>query len=134
MKEDLTKELLEKGLQYLKSAEAFTKDNIPKYIEEILAFQVYDESVDLLWSLFPIMLSTIAIYYAVIKKYSKDGKKIRGVEMNGEEGEEMTGLLLFGCAALFFGSLMAVTSLLDIVKIYVAPRMYLIEYFQDILR
>ena len=122
-KVDFLNKLTEKALKYLESAEAFAKDNIPSFIEEILLYKVYEEGLDCVWGLFVIMLGILGLYLFIRK--DKDGKRL----VNSEAG---VMIISVGLAPLVLGIIMFFDGLLDVIKIHIAPRMYLLEYFRDL--
>ncbi len=120
-------EFLVKGLEYLKSAEAFAQENVPAYLEEILKFQAYKEGVSCLWSLPPLILAIFLGYMTFFKKYGEDSEPLIDVHDDVVMWGGM-GTILFSCLTLN----VFITNALDVVQIHVAPRMYLIEYFKDL--
>lgn len=120
---DLTHKFMEKALVYLESSEAFLKDNVPSYIEEVLSFKMITELMDCLWCI-PLFLLTLAFYKLARQAY---------VKVKTLEDIDVIAYSLFGITSISIGFLTFLTSLQDVIQVYVAPKMYLIEYFRRML-
>lgn len=118
-KNEVVDKFLQKGLKYLESAESFAGKEVPAFLDEVLRFNVYAESVSALWSL-PLFVVAFTIYRMCRSQLEKDG-------MDGEVFNGFLFCLAFALSGLF----VLVNNLLDVVKIIVAPKMYLLEYLKD---
>jgi len=110
-KEDLLEKSLEKILEYLEKAEAFTIENAPLYVKELLE---YDSWYHLTLIFIIILAFTIflAIFMMLIKKEKHDAVDFVGAL-----------LILFSIVSLPF----AAHSFFKYNKIQKAPRVYLLE-------
>ena len=126
-KTQIVDKFLNKALGYLESAEAFAQEQIPAFIEEVLRFKVYEESVDILWGLLFIVVGILVIYITSFRKYGDEKETLI------ESDEDFVPVsFFFGLLPIIFGILMGITSSLDVVKIKVAPRMYMLEYIKEL--
>lgn len=117
MKQELENQLALKALEYLKSAEAFAKAEIPSYLKEILQYEIYSSAVGIVFSLLVLGVSAW-----VFKKSSSDGKR-EGIWEDRDRYFPLRMLALIG-------SLMALMALMcetpSLIKALVAPRVYLL--------
>lgn len=125
----IIEEFVNKGLKYLESAEAFAQQNIPAYIEEILTYKLYEEFLHVLWSLPFFFIFGVILYILFIRK-DDEGKTFYNRDLYISD-DFMSGLLM-GMFTFLVGILVLLSQSLDIIQIYTAPRMYLVEYFQNL--
>lgn len=127
MKNELPDSFLGKTLEYLNSAEAFLQKNVPAYVEELLTFDFYSA---LLWMLVPILIT--ALLFLVARKF----RQLEEAAIKGRNEEEpyMVGKVL----TTTFAIVMIVVSIVNgaqkietMVKIKVAPRVYLVEKISE---
>ncbi len=127
MKDEVANKLMEKALTYLNSAEAFVGENVPKYIEELLSFKIFEHGLDAVSGFIPLIISLILLNIT-----RKDYKKQKDMDL--AEGFKVgTFTLLTGT---FVGLLALITvsdskdSMIEAYKAYKAPRVYLVDYFK----
>ena len=113
MKEEVTNKFMEKMLAYVNKGEVFLEGQVPKYIDELLTYNMYQS---LLWVF--ICLCILAGVCFICKKLWEEG------------GEAILILVL---VAFFFGlttTVAMVDNLSTAIKIKVAPRVYIIDYLR----
>lgn len=119
---------LGKTLEYLNSTEAFLQKNVPAYVEELLQFEFYSA---IFWALF---FPLLALIFGLV------AKRVLTV-IKGKSGDERDVLEGIGATSLGICVLSILISLFvtpcnlqDVVKIKVAPRVYLVEKISSQLK
>lgn len=123
-------EFLNKSGEALETAFVFTSEQVPDLIQQLLMFKLVESS--LLTVLF-LILFLLSMKYSlhlyknrlVECKYSISGSKA--------DGDRVCGSI---CAALLSSIMLwpAVAYLLETLKIWLAPKLYLIEYAADLVK
>lgn len=123
MKENSVDQFLTKSLEYLSSAEAFLKAEMPEFIKELLAWSFYNAMFK------GIILLVLFIGFAILSFtfYKKHLKK-------PVDCYDLGTFLIGGLAFIFiFGGLL-VCQIQTMIKIKLAPRVFLIEQVRDLTR
>ena len=121
MKETIMTQFLEKSMSYLQSAEVFTKKELPLFIEETLNFNLYYSSMWIILFLIIIIICSVFMFciHKVENTFSRTDKEAFTV---------MVIVAYFTCV-LFIGM-----DAKTIIKIKVAPRLFLIEKVRSLTR
>lgn len=118
-----SEEILRKTLEWLKEAESFAVDQVPLLVEEVLWFETVTHGLGTLLFLF-LVPSLFFFGYKMFSwgreaSYSTEGRYYIG----GSVSYLLAGFSAFG---LFHNTY-------TFIKIQVAPRLFLIEYFSDMV-
>lgn len=125
MKEELINKFLEKALQYLQTAEAFTAKEVPEYIRELLSFKMMEHIVDgLSTSLFhTAFFGTMFSFLLVGLAYD--------IIFDEKYNHKILLVPIFVYTLIFSTSIVAnQDDFMQAYKAYSAPRVYLIDYFR----
>tara|TARA_R110000850_G_scaffold268120_1_gene399380 strand:- start:157 stop:561 length:405 start_codon:yes stop_codon:yes gene_type:complete len=131
MKEKIADQLMEKALTYLSSAEAFVGENVPKFIEELLSFKIFEHLVGYFdhvipWGIFGIAILMLARYLFKMAVSDRNFCK-------EEEIVDTKALICFITCLLLVPTFIAISHtnhLVQAYKAYKAPRVYLVDYFK----
>jgi len=108
-------QFLNKSIEYLSSAEAFLKAEVPAFIQEFMTWKLYESVIDLVGT-----VVLIGILSFSCNKFYKANKKHNENKYGSHEGLVM-GFIMTGLAA--FALLVALAQPIQkIIKIKVAPR------------
>ena len=125
MKQEISDQLVTKALEYLKSAEAFAKAEVPAYLQEVVTYHIYSNVVAIILNLF---LFSIACYLLLV--INKDLKRDHvlhtdnlGVPVGILSGIGVPVTFICMCCSFMQG-----------LKAIIAPRMFLIEYFSNLIK
>lgn len=113
MKEELLNSFTAKALEYLNSAEAFLKAEVPAYVQELLLYNFYSNLIGLIPLLIGASICIFILYKA--RKYVNNPDVI---------------FALFPAIALVLCLAGAFDNINTIIKIKVAPRVFLIEHLK----
>ena len=119
MKEELLKQFTEKLLHYANSAEMFANKNIPLYIEELLKFKMYENLASF------VLLAITAVFLFGLAAYTT--KRFMSTNNLDDGGVALIGTMVL-CALTI--SSFSYTDLMTVVKIQMAPRVYVIDYLK----
>lgn len=114
MKEPITDQFLSKSLEYLGSTEAFLKAEVPAFIQEFITWKFYENGADIILCIFGLFLM-----YKLSKILIKET------------------LEPFIVATGFCGVILGVQlycSTLNMIKIKVAPRVYMLEQVKSLIK
>ena len=112
-------ELIEKLMDYLEKGQEFIADQAPDFIQQLLKYQWLSNLCGLIISSSIFLISfSVLMYFVFYPKYDQH---------NNLTFESMIGRVFGGMATLFF--LIPITSCIDVLmKISIAPKMFLFEY------
>ena len=115
-------QFLSKSLEYLSSAEAFLKAEVPAFIQEFMTWKFYEALFYFgLWVIPTIVACSIGVFS--YRKYKNTGVK--------DNLEFATFIITVGFLALFINSLV---NLPVIIKLKVAPRVFLLEEVRSLTK
>ena len=117
----MNEKLVEKALLYLQNTEDFLVEQIPDYMEQVLEYNLYSGVIYLSLGTFLLLSITVSIFivYKEDKKPSSDF--LFGAGVIYTIFATVTGIL---CFALNFSNTL---------KIFLAPKMFLVEYFSKMI-
>lgn len=126
-------EILEFVKNSIKTTADFAKEQVPIFIEEILNFHLIYNSI---WAL--VFLGIAGAFLYGFRKRGKENKRNRGHIMAGQNLEDEDKDALSGSMCLLFigfagFSCLSIYWWINIIKITVAPRLYLLEYASEII-
>lgn len=122
MKADsLKQETLEFTLETLQSTKEFVIEETPLVIQEFYNWEI---TSSIIWT--SVWLAIFIISYFAIKKYKKKDK-----ESYLDDSEEIFNF--FAWVGVVSGGLFFIIDLTDLIKIWVAPRVYLIEHISNLI-
>lgn len=134
MSKELMEEFAKKAMSYLQTVEAFTKTEVPAFINEILQYKMYYEGVMVAVGLLLILISTLV--YLKFNKKDEDGKSMlqpyTGDHANHYDFDIVGFSCLFSGIPIICGLCMTISHTLKVIMITVAPRLYLLEYFKSL--
>lgn len=119
-KEQLIGKSSEKLLQYAESGSYFLQDQAPVYVEELLSFGVINNTIGLVVSTIITLILLGLIIFLMYENHTK-------------QYEDYRSLGSFFCSvALLLSLVFAIGSYLELKKIEVAPRVYIVEQLKNI--
>lgn len=123
MKEEIVDKLMEKALTYLSSAEAFIGENVPKFIEELLSFKIFEHGYGVFIGLLGLTACLVGLF--LLKKVwtNPDYCTDTVVFFSFFGGGLILITTIFSCSAIN-------ENLVKAYKAYKAPRVYLVDYFK----
>ena len=110
-------------LEMLKSGIDFASEQAPIFIQEILTYAIYEHSIK---ALLFIVMSLIALYVMLGCKYSHEKESIYDFTEWG------LGRFIAGFTSMVF-IILSVHHVVQVVKVTIAPRLYLIETISNLL-
>lgn len=114
-------ELIQKAIEWAETAEAFVKSEMPIFVKEVLHYYSISHTVLMIAFITFIIISCYGVYRTY--KWSKKGSGYEAREVSFEFAAYIRGALALGAIiGVIYHALM-------LVKIVVAPRLYLIELF-----
>ena len=124
--DDETKQLEEvitAVISFIERSEDFVTEQTPLLVNEILTFNTYKHSI---W-----LLSSIIMFLIGVRLLNLARR-----ESKNPEGEEIViAISLFmGLILLILGMLISVDESIRIIKIHVAPRLYLLDYLRGVIK
>jgi len=131
MKEEIADKLMEKALTYLSSAEAFVGENVPKFIEELLSFKIFEHLIGYFdhavpWGICGIIIVILAI--KLLKKAELDRNFCK--EQDIGEVKIFISIITLLILVPTFLAIFNMNHLIQAYKAYKAPRVYLVDYFK----
>ena len=111
MNEEIKAQFINKALEYLNSAEAFLKAEVPAYVQELLIYNFYSN----LFMLISCIMGQLIIFFIVYKLYKK----------HYIVSEIMAVIIPVLTIVMIVNGVRSVDKL---IKIKVAPRVFLIEH------
>lgn len=108
-------ELLKYLTETIKSAGDFTKNNAPSYFNELLTYELMANSM-----LISLGLILLVVSFFIIKWYRREEKT-----RSQEALDVLLGFILAGC--ILYNITITTTSIFDIVKIKMAPKVYILD-------
>jgi len=142
-------DILADVLLMLKDGMSLAADQIPTLIQDFISWGIVKESTHvIIWLVVIITLKIVAnkfdkyslTYRDIVEKLTAEEEKEGYYNRYGylkEAREEATGFTIAKYvvyAALFFATLLLIGELMDVIKILVAPRIYLIEEITNLLK
>jgi len=119
---DLTKEAIQKCLEWMQGAEGFVISQAPDLCKEILAYGTMVGWIQLICSLL-LLISGIFIFSIGLSNIK-----------NNRNVEPWIALSIVSVLPIFFGFLTAFLSISPLVKVYTAPKLYVIERLMQLLQ
>jgi len=108
-------------IEWLKTSASWLSDEIPVYVNELLKYHLV---VSWIWAIVFSILVIIFIFLIVLCIKANDNFII---------SSDMGGIIFLSCCAI--GSISGMIYFIsDIVKISIAPRVWLIDYLMDMLK
>lgn len=108
-----------RALNWLESGAGWVEDQIPLYIEELLNYRIIHHKVWLIVYTIPTLIALFLIIFGIVRAIlDEDWDELMWSVVGIIPGLSVIGL---------------VYHLLEIYKISIAPRVYLLEYFTDLL-
>lgn len=118
-------QFLNKSLDYLGSAEAFLKAEVPSFIQEFMSWKMYESSFGLTVCLIGIIVSILlSIYFFKKTLKFEDYDAAFFCKIMVFVSGTLTSILLIS----------AISYTKDIIKLKVAPRVYLLEQIKHITK
>lgn len=115
----ISDQFLNKALEYLSSAEAFLKAEVPAFIQELLLWNFYESLVFLVVGVLLLVAAGVLFYKPIKAKYFED-----------HHGP----MVIFGFMFFLIGTGMVISNGLDMIKIKVAPRVFLLQEVKNLTR
>jgi hypothetical protein len=113
---------LDKLIQYLNSVEGFAKEQLPDFVNQFLTYEMYKASLWFYSLLVILILLVLAQSYSMHKTMDK------------KSGEEWVPVVFFTGLIGTIVLIACISNFLDMKKIEMAPKVYLIEEFKDYLK
>lgn len=107
-----------KALEYVEATEAFVTEQAPLLIQEVLAWGFAENLI--------YAVSLVATSFALMSGVVK-------IVLGLDDNEAKTLVIIFGGGFSLVPIIVAFSYILEAVKISVAPRLYLLEVFSDLL-
>ncbi|MEX5854780.1 hypothetical protein AB6H27_19970 [Providencia huaxiensis] len=129
-------DLLEKASNGIDSTVAFSYDNLPEVIHQLLAWKM---TMGIIWSVVGAVLIVLAIFMPVWAKRAKSNGAI-WTYYDGEKKYNINSTMydfsrtIFPALILFFGAVIAIGGFSMWLKILLAPKLYLIEYAASLIK
>jgi len=126
--EEVLNTFANKMLSAVEGIEAFGKEQIPEYVEQILMYNFYESVAFGALSLFFCLVVLTALVVGIIQGRRKGW---------GQEKPSVWAIITMIFSSLFFAPGIAIfchgflDNLEDAVKIHVAPKVYIVDYFRD---
>ena len=130
MKQELTDQLITKALDYLKSAEAFAKAEVPAYLQEVITFHIYSNA----FSVFTYLFITLISLWTINKIQSVETGATRNRDSLFHTDNLGVPAGIFSCIGFVVGVICFFCVTHDLIKVIVAPRVFLIEYFSQLVK
>jgi hypothetical protein len=142
---EIKETLFVKALEYLNSAEAFVKAEVPAFVSELLRFKVFEHLVDY----FDDIIGWLIVSAVLTHIFNKCRQHIKAIEDKQDRKEPLSrkedsdlyawnetirGALGFVIAISWAVTLLcavATTHLMSAYKAYTAPRVYLMDYVKE---
>ena len=119
MKEKLIEQTMNKLLEYAQGVELFTKDNLPKYVEEVLTYEFMKSITSVGVGVALLLVLVVGLFF--LFKYEKDS-------FNGDERCFAIGLMFMVFGVSMYLSVVGISTAY---KIKYAPRVFLIDYLSE---
>lgn len=108
-------------LTNLTQAKGFILEQAPEFCQQVIARQYVELAGWAAWGLFLLTTGAIAAYFVHRDREHRDG--------------EITFLLSAGCAApIFAGAFISIAQATNLIRLYVAPKVYLVEEIMRMLK
>jgi heme/copper-type cytochrome/quinol oxidase subunit 2 len=122
-------QFLVKSLEYLGSAEAFLKSEVPAFIQEFITWKIYEAYLGLTVEIL-VLVGLICLSFFLVKKNAEYKKEHRYNEGNPAYEIPQVFIAIVGLVML----IAIICDLHTIVKIKVAPRVFLLEEVRKLTR
>lgn len=119
MNKEILNKFLEKALQYLNSIESFTGKNVPLFLEEVVKYTIFYNSFIAFVCLLLVVTALIFINFARKKMEDDEGWMLATVITS-----------IFAILPMF----KIIESVNLIIKAWVAPRLFLVEYLKNLIQ
>lgn len=135
--EQIGVELANKGLSWLNSAEAFTKEQIPDFVEQVVKLKIVHEGILVGLGVTLLLIST-PLFITFFKEFRRKDAPYYNSDRkpNVDYFRESVAVpcILLGTISAFLGLCVTVINLFNLVKVLVAPKVYLLEYFTTLVK
>lgn len=130
--ENIGNQLLTRAMEYLQSAEAFAKAEVPLYLQELIQFKIVEH---LLYYFDDILvLSGLIILCIFLNKKARQMPSDTRDERDTKEFFNISTIVISSfCVIILFIALCHTEHLIRAYKAYAAPRVYLIDYVKESL-
>lgn len=126
-KEDLTTELINEILTILKSTKSFVVNQMPDVVQQILHWSIAESAL--------LILIGLGMFVGAVWGLIKIRQKWKDRANHYDDDEFLFIISAIGCVCGGFVSVpIFFINLFSLVKILVAPKIYLLEYFTGLLR
>jgi len=122
-KNGLTEQFIKDTLDSLRSAKNFVLDQAPDVLKQIIQWNIAEAMV---WLFFGVAFLVFSIWcFRIFRREAAKDSPDDGVQ---------GGSIVMGIISLAVGTGFFISNLLDILKCYVAPKVFLIEYFANLMK
>lgn len=119
---DLLVKMIDVTIQSVSDVVAFGKQQIPDIINQLLMWKIAESGV---WLLFGIVFLCVGMFFS--NHYYNRLEEL-------EEGLGMAARIVGSIISILTGSIMIVSNLLDVLYIWLAPKVWLIEYGAELVK
>nr|DAY73722.1 MAG TPA: hypothetical protein [Caudoviricetes sp.] len=119
---DLLVKMIDVTIQSVSDVVAFGKQQIPDIINQLLMWKIAESGV---WLLFGIVFLCVGMFFS--NHYYNRLEEL-------EEGLGMAARIVGSIISILAGSIMIVSNLLDVLYIWLAPKVWLIEYGAELVK
>lgn len=114
--EELLKPYVEKALKAMEAGGEFIIDQAPELIQQFYAWHI---ASNIVWVTLSLTIAGVS-FYIIRTAYKND---------DDWDVEYTAAAWVFGSAFFVIGTVMSVINILNLIKVLVAPKLYLIEHF-----
>lgn len=119
MKDEVYEKFATKALTYLESTEAFLKDQLPDYFQQVVKYYAIQSWVFVALSVIFIVISLRAMKWGM-KNYKEDEYK----------PEEYMPLFLGGAAVIIISACVIINNVQTGLKATIAPKVFIVDYLR----
>ena len=127
--------ILEKLLQATEAAVDFSKEEIPVLIREIISYNIYSNILDICFSIFIVILPILlAIKWLFIwfEKFIKE--RFKNLDDEGSARIAAAALMIIPILIIAGSCSSILSNCSELLKLYFAPRLFLLEYLKSFSR
>ncbi len=136
---------LDKVVQYLESVESFAVEQAPLLVQEVLRFEILTRGFWLFFGIALLVWCFIGLRWSFrkaeqrIKRSNEHTNSLREHQKSGYNTQDLIfefchyAIPVSGGAAGFVGLIMACSSIEPFIKVLIAPRLFLLEYFRALV-
>jgi hypothetical protein len=120
--------------EWVEATESFTVEQAPFLVQEILYWAVADAAYWVVFGLVFVGFLPLSLRYLRRSQTMPEGKKTISAALE-EKGTDLDTAVAWIGGLIFplLGSLLIANNIMDMLKPLVAPRLYLIEYFRELV-